>query len=360
MLFASLAISCTQEEKKSLQIDATLEGAEGKTIIVYLSDSAKFKAVDTLKFATNNIKWEHELTGQTVVRMMEPESRNGIDIFADNNKFTITGEYSKLRDMKIETLSPSYADYAKFEEVLAPINSKLTEEFKKYNEVSKTKDEEAIKASSEAYQAIREEIKTTKNNFIKENGDKTVAAFIAYREIGYATFEEVKAILNNLNAEKLKDDGFYQAIKAKYEKLESVSEGKEALDFTLNDPNGNSISLSSFRGKLLLLDFWASWCGPCRKENPHVVEIYEEFKDKGFDILGVSLDSNKDKWTKAIEDDGLVWNHVSDLKGWGSEVAALYSVKGIPHTILIDANGIIVAKNLRGEELKNKIAELLK
>ena len=114
------------------------------------------------------------------------------------------------------------------------------------------------------------------------------------------------------------------------------------------------------KGKVKLIDFWASWCGPCRGENPHVVEIYKEYHPKGLEIFGVSLDNNKEAWVKAIADDGLVWKHGSDLKGWQSAPAKLYSVTGIPHTILLDENNKIIAKNLRGDELKQKIAELLK
>lgn len=136
--------------------------------------------------------------------------------------------------------------------------------------------------------------------------------------------------------------------------------GDTAPDVMLKDVNGKSLSLNSLKGKVVLLDFWASWCGPCRKENPNVVQVYEKYKDKGFTVFSVSLDNDKDKWIRAIEQDKLVWkNHVSDLKGWQSEGAATYSVKGIPAAFLIDKNGKIVATNLRGEALEQKVAEIL-
>ena len=109
-----------------------------------------------------------------------------------------------------------------------------------------------------------------------------------------------------------------------------------------------------------LIVFWASWCGPCRGENPNVVKVYKEFHPKGLEILSVSLDSDKEAWLKAIEDDQLTWNHVSDLKGWGSEAAQLYAVSGIPHLVVLDENNVIVAKNLRGEQLREQIASMLK
>lgn len=135
--------------------------------------------------------------------------------------------------------------------------------------------------------------------------------------------------------------------------------GGTAPDFSQNSPEGESISLSDLRGKIVLVDFWASWCGPCRRENPNVKRVYDTYKDKGFEILAVSLDRTKDRWLQAIEADGLPWLHVSDLKGWANEVAQMYSVKSIPHTILLDAEGKIIARGLRGKQLEDKLAELL-
>lgn len=136
--------------------------------------------------------------------------------------------------------------------------------------------------------------------------------------------------------------------------------GEEAPEIILENPEGEKVALSSLKGQVVLLDFWASWCGPCRRENPNVVRTYQEYKDKGFTIYSVSLDNSKDKWKNAIQKDNLTWDsHVSDLKGWRSEAAATYGVRGIPATFLLDQNGIIIAKNLRGASLENKIKEVL-
>ena len=136
--------------------------------------------------------------------------------------------------------------------------------------------------------------------------------------------------------------------------------GEPVPELSLMDASGKIISLSSLRGKVVLIDFWASWCGPCRGENPNVVAAYNQYKDKGFTVYSVSLDNNKDQWQAAILKDGLAWtSHVSDLKGWQSDAAKLYGVKGIPATFLIDKEGVLVATNLRGEELNAKLAELL-
>ena len=140
------------------------------------------------------------------------------------------------------------------------------------------------------------------------------------------------------------------------EKQERVQAGQPIIDFTQNDPDGNPITLSEIaQGKLLLVDFWASWCPDCRKENPNVVAAYQKYHEQGFDVLGVSFDTNKEAWLAAIEKDGLTWTQVSDLQGWNNAAGTLYAISFIPQNALIK-DGVIVARNLEGEELMDEIA----
>ncbi len=147
-------------------------------------------------------------------------------------------------------------------------------------------------------------------------------------------------------------------LKMKLQNATAFIIGAAPPDFTQQTPEGTPMSLSDFKGKIVLLDFWASWCGPCRRENPNVLRLYEKYNKKGFEVLAVSLDQKKAAWVKAIEKDGLVWNHVSDLKGWKNEVAGTYSVRSIPQTFLLDQEGKILAKNLRGPSLESELAKI--
>lgn len=147
-------------------------------------------------------------------------------------------------------------------------------------------------------------------------------------------------------------------LKNKVKQKASMMIGGQAPDFVMNTPDGNPVSLASFRGKVTLIDFWASWCGPCRRENPYVAKLYEKYKDHGFEILGVSLDNNKERWMKAIEQDALPWTHVSDLKKWKSEPLSVFGVRSIPHTILLDREGNIIAQKLRSHGLEQELLKL--
>lgn len=154
------------------------------------------------------------------------------------------------------------------------------------------------------------------------------------------------------------DKASLDRFKTQLRQAKSFVPGGDAPEITMKTPEGEQLKLSDMKGKVVLVDFWASWCGPCRKENPNVVRVYNKYKNRGFEILGVSLDKTKDKWLAAIEMDGLTWPHVSDLKGWKNEAAQTYGVRSIPHTVLVDAEGKIIARNLRGGALERKLAEI--
>jgi len=237
-----------------------------------------------------------------------------------------------------------------------------------------------IKASLDSiYKGIFVEQKKYLKNFIDKNTSSLACIIAVYQQFGREYMFNINSKEDFVYFEKL-DNALMKAypdnqhVKDMHERIAEVkkieeeqalaeaklSTGAQAPDFTLQTPEGKSVSLSSFKGKNVLLDFWASWCAPCRAMNPKMVKLYKKFKGKNFTILSVSFDRDKDSWTKAITLDNLTWTQVSDLQYWNSPVAKLYAVQAIPYSILIDKEGKIVAKGLHGDSLTDKVAEIVK
>jgi peroxiredoxin len=218
--------------------------------------------------------------------------------------------------------------------------------------------------------AVLDDFRNYVSQFVKNSNSPTVAAFSlgTYRLFDVDEYDSlltgiVKKFPANKSILLVKKDFDAQMAAMKQQQNAAGPEkwtGKQAPDFQLPDVNGKQLSLSSFKGKYVLVDFWASWCGPCRGENPNVVAAFNRFKDKNFTILGVSLDQKKDAWQEAIKKDGLAWSHVSDLKYWESSVVPLYGIDGIPYNVLIDPDGKVIAESLRGPALEQKLQEVLK
>ncbi|MEJ7912171.1 MAG: TlpA disulfide reductase family protein [Chitinophagaceae bacterium] len=188
----------------------------------------------------------------------------------------------------------------------------------------------------------------------------SINAYVLYIDVRDKTsIEKLETALNSLSS-KAKANMFGKELQDIVDATKATAIGKIAPHFTQNDTLGNPVSLHDFRGKYLLIDFWASWCIPCREENPSLIKAFKKFKDKGFPIISISLDNDKDNWVKAIRKDNLLWTQVSDLKFWDNEIARQYNIHSVPQNFLLDPNGKIIAKNLRGDDVEKKLSELIK
>ncbi len=252
--------------------------------------------------------------------------------------------------------------YLELREKLKTVTEKeeaLNREYARLNRIGQVKASKNLEPQFDEVSAERKKI--LKDYFLK-NPQSPISLYVLNEIAGWEIdpaeveplFKKLPGSTQNLPSGK--------ELKEKVEIAKKTAIGKLAMDFTQNDTAGIPVKLSAFRGRYLLVDFWASWCGPCRVENPHVVEAYHKFKDKGFHILGISLDrpGEKDKWLKAIHEDKLAWTQVSDLNFWKNAVAVQYGIMSIPSNLLLDQEGKIIAKNLRGDELTKKLEEVLK
>ena len=284
--------------------------------------------------------------------------RGNIPVVLENGSIEVNAQKDSLAfaEMKGTLQNDLFANFLEESRSLAQRARSMSDEMRN---ATAHQDTASMASLRDEYFELQEEAKTFELKFAKEHPEALISALIIEKVLATKALPENEILeLYETLTPTIKETVVGQRIKNKLDKLASTSIGVKAPNFSAPTPAGDELALNDVLGKITIVDFWAAWCKPCRAENPNVVQVYNKYHDKGLNIIGVSLDRRAEDWTKAIEDDGLVWNHVSNVQ-YFDEIAELYNVRAIPATFILDENGVIIAKDLRGPALENKIAQLL-
>lgn len=363
LVIGVIFLSCESSKESgesSFTINAEIKGVDDNTpIYLQLIKDEDLHTIDSANLISSKVKFTGSFETPEMVFITIGETRKMVNLFAENAVISVVVDIDNLDKAQVSG-SKSHDDMMDFKKYMEPIDKQSSEINEEYRNAVANSDNATVNALRGRFETMRMEQMAMFKKFVSDHSESFLSPFIIRRYLGNELeYKELDEMLSQLSP-LVHSSRDYQELKKQAESLKSTAIGMPAVDFALNDSTGNPIAISSFKGKILLIDFWASWCGPCRRENPNVVRIYNDYKDKGFEIIGVSFDESKSKWIDAIHQDQLTWPHISDLKGWQSYAARLYSIQAIPATILLDREGIIIAKNLRGEALREKLEEIYK
>ena len=372
-------VSCNKVGSNEFEIEGNGSGLkDGLNVYLKMQDTVtnNLVNVDTVKIENGKFKFEGEVKEPSLHFITIDSTQNQIPFILEEGKITVAVNKDTIYK---SIVSGTYSNeqlvaYSKETEKIQKKVQKFQETNReKIQQAQMTSDTVTMNALMKEYKTYQDEFKDISLKHVEDNPKSYISLLFIKQFINDPTFDSARAtkmyenldpvLKNTREGKSIKKtlDGVKTAEKKKNNSNSTAVEvGTLAPNFSAPNTEGKDTSLKSAMGKLTLIDFWASWCGPCRKENPNVVALYKDFHAKGLNIIGVSLDEKADKWKDAIAKDQLTWTQVSNLKGWEDPIARTYFVDGIPATFLIDEKGVVIAKDLRGEELRAKIASILK
>ncbi|WP_257666334.1 TlpA disulfide reductase family protein [Parapedobacter tibetensis] len=331
------------------RVKGNIDGLEDTQITVSYRQGDTTKS-DTVYTKGGRFTWQAEMPEPQKVYLKFPARY--FEFFAEQGAIKIKGKADAINELKVS--GSSVQDEADaFARSLKDLTDQQSPLYRQYGKVSP---EEQL-AIEEKLEAIRAQRRERTQQYIAAHPKSAFSTSLVADRAVMGDYEDIKSMYGLLDASAIQTAAGKQ-LTERLDVLKRSSIGSTMLDFTLPDTSGEPVRFSDFKGKYVLVDFWASWCGPCRAENPNVLKAYDRYKDKNFTVVGISLDEDGEKWKKAIQEDGMPWAQVSDLKGFRNEVSTYYGIQGIPSTLLVNPEGKIIAKNLRGEMLQKKLAEL--
>lgn len=348
--------SCTP---KGYTVTGTMEGSmDGDTVFLMERTNRQFVPLDTAVIAEGKFTFtglqDVAVNRYLVYKGEEDLQPVYLDFFLENGNITIKMVRAVGGDVISGTpINDAYQVFRTKLQAISDKQNKLTEEM-----ASETP--EAQKAKMDEARSLDDELVSVIKEGINKNVETPLGVFLLNSYNYYIGYDDVEQIIDILPIEYQSEKSVV-ALKEKVDMAKETAVGQKFTDLEMENPEGNPVKLSDYagKGKLVLVDFWASWCGPCRREMPKLVEIYAKYKDKNFEIVGVSLDRTAEPWKKGLEQLNMTWPQMSDLKYWDSEAVRLYAIRSIPHMILIDNEGTIISRGLNADELQTKLNELL-
>jgi peroxiredoxin len=358
-LFIVILVMASCSSEPHYVVKGDIAGSDSITFYLQKRDAGKTITLDSAVSKKGSFTMKGgAIEYPQLVQLVAGKTRKRTAFYLENSEISITGILDSLFNARI-TGSKTQDEYNAFLDSNKPLSEMYSMTYQEYQSVRNTKDPVRLAQIEKQADSLQNEMMKLQKVFVRNNPSSYVTPSILASLSYEAEPEELESMISGLDT-AIAELPQIKSMKERLVAMKVVSVGQKAPDFTMNDTNDKPVSLSSKLGpKLLLIDFWAAWCNPCRQENPNVVKVYNEFHKKGFDVLGVSLDQKKEEWLKAIADDKLAWTQLSDLKYWGNEAARLYAVNSIPSNFLLDANGTIIGRNLRGDDLYKKVKEVL-